>query len=143
MNKIRFAYIKDPENTNRVVTIGYYLLGDMIYFDTAVNKVVDSKSITLDQRLRQVVGNIEYQELQKRFRKKFGGDNHCKKKARSILIGRLAHPRYSILHRKDISILTDILGFLIDNGYDSNGEPLAMQRTLSTIRDVCIRSLDS
>jgi hypothetical protein len=87
---IKFAYVKDPENTNRVVTIGYLIKGDVVVFNAVVNKVVDPNSLKLDQRLIQVVGRKEFSSIQKRFFKKFKGDTHSKTKARTILTGKIS-----------------------------------------------------
>lgn len=84
---IRFAYIKDPENQKRVVTIGYAIEGNRIIFDTTVNKVVEP--LLLDPRLREVIGNEAFRIIQERFKRKFRGDSHHKRIARAILTGRI------------------------------------------------------
>lgn len=132
---IKFAYIRDPENYSRVVTIGYYLTDNEVRFDAIVNKVVDAKSLRVDQRLREIVGNIEFLSIEKRLKKRFGGDNHCKRSARSILTGRLKSQAclcsYTYVEENPPSkkdTLKTILIFLANSNPD-------------TIRDVCIRYL--
>jgi len=84
---IRFAYIKDPENQKRVVTIGYAIDGNRIIFDVTVNKVVEP--LLLDPWLREVIGNEAFQDIQERCKRKFKGDPHRKRIARAILTGRV------------------------------------------------------
>jgi len=86
-NKIRFMYIRGclPDY---VLTLAYQQK-DKVAIGWAINKSVNPKTLHLDQRLRKVTGQKEFNELQKKFIKAYKGDQFNKKVARTIAIGRL------------------------------------------------------
>ena len=111
---MKIVYLKDQLPSTRVLTILYMIHEDTnsIYYNYTMNKVVDPDSIKLDDRLRSIIGNELFKELQKRFKKRFGGDQHNRKQARTVVLGKYMKDAHSVFMRKTshplILILTDI-----------------------------------
>lgn len=115
--EIKYTYIRDtpPEQPDppqldkkgnvikllspRVVTIGRMVEGDAIRFAVTINKVVSPEEYHVDQRIRPIVGPAMFKEIQKRLRRRYGGDVHCKKAARNIIKGRFYAGRTDIVER--------------------------------------------
>ena len=89
MNKLKYCYLKDTD-PQRVLSIGYKIVPETktLEFAFSLNKVVPRKKITLDQRLRLVMEPQAFRELQKKFRRRFGGDQFSRRTARAILAAR-------------------------------------------------------
>jgi hypothetical protein len=65
-------------------------------YQFALNRIATSKQLLLDQRLREIMTKQEFNELQKKFKKRFRGDQHNKRVARQIAIGRLLENPYTV-----------------------------------------------
>lgn len=94
MNDFKFVYLKDPIDDRRVLTIGYEVLlnqapwgADKIRYHYSINKLVDKEAYTIDGRLKEFLGPTCFKEVQKRFKKRYGGDQHNKKIAKAIICG--------------------------------------------------------
>lgn len=90
MCDLKFVYLKDPIDERRVLTIGYRvddMLDDRkaIRYNFTVNKIVDKVDWKLDDRLREFLGNENFNKIQKKFKKRFGGDQHNKKIAKEVI----------------------------------------------------------
>lgn len=117
----------------RVVTIARVVDHDRVYFAAVVNKLIPKKETAIDPRLRQVMEPQAFRQLQKRFRRRFGGDVHCKRAARAILIERVKAGRtYSIPYR-DGHVVEDILRFI---SHDRNNDAIP-----TTVANVCYKAM--
>lgn len=88
--KIKFMYLKDPTEPRRVVTLGWVIEDTVVRFAFAANKVVPAADRQLDPRVRMLMEPKAFSSLQKRFRRRFGGDTFCRKTARTIIVQRIA-----------------------------------------------------
>jgi len=89
-NDLKFVYLRDPEDFRRVLTIAwcYDEKTNFISYNYAINKIAEKSELRLDDRLRLFIGNPLFKELQKRFNKRFGGDQHSRKQARAVVTGK-------------------------------------------------------
>lgn len=112
MDGVRFLYVKHIENPQHILTIAYKEQGQSLVMGWAINKMVSRQSLQLDQRLRMIVGDKEFASMQRRFIKRFKGDQHNKAQARLVASGRLEkNPKIDL--RKTDSVRRDVLRFFI------------------------------
>jgi hypothetical protein len=126
----------------RVVSIARAVDNDLVHFAAIVNKVVDKRETDLPQRLRQIMEPQAFKELQKKYRRRYGGDVHCRKAAQNILKGlmyskrawtRRTHRTFTIRYR-DGHVVEDILEFLATGGAPEDNIPVV-------ISNVCYKAL--
>jgi hypothetical protein len=144
---LKFTYVRDtpigrrqkPDGewedipSPRVATIGRVVDHDQVHFAVVVNKIVDPAEYRLDPRIRQVMEPGAFRVLQKKFRRRFGGDNHCKKAARSILAQRIsAEQHHTIPYRQD-HVVEDIMRFVAE--YQAAGIP-------TPASNICFKALN-
>jgi len=150
---IKYTYIREPwppqpaepkrdKKTNkvikvlspRVVSIGRVVDHDLVHFAVIVNKVVDKRETALPQRLSQIMEPQAFKELQKKYRRRYGGDVHCKKYAQNVLKGRLLTNRTFTIRYRDGHVVEDILEFLSEGGAPEDNIPVV-------ISNVCYKAL--
>lgn len=129
MNDLKFVYLKDPIDERRVLTIGYCVydtygaLDNCIKYYYAINKVVDKEVYTIDGRLKEFLGSTCFKEVQKRFKKRYGGDQHNKKIAKAKIRGGFKYRKYFVIEYRNREIdplhfiLWNLSNKLIGNGY--------------------------
>jgi hypothetical protein len=90
---LKFAYIRDPYNKKRVITIGWDFPDtadpSTLCYSLAVNKVVNSEEFELDSRLSLLLPASEFRALRKAMRKRFGSESHCRSTARNEIVKRM------------------------------------------------------
>ena len=96
----------------RVLTIAYQVWNGELRFAAVVNKVVHPKKTLLDPKLRQVMSRQEFRALQKRYSRRFGGDQHCKKAARAILTQRWEAGQFTTIAQTQTSALASIVDYI-------------------------------
>ena len=133
IGKVKFRYLRDPHSIRRVITVGFLIKDDTVLFNAIVNKVVANFEVELDPRLQKLMGRQEHKDLRNALRKKYGGDQFCKKQGRSILKGRLRGKAYAIPYRKD-RVLSDMLATLADFNGPS---PLMSKHAYEIIHHCC------
>jgi hypothetical protein len=120
--KLRFAYLRDPEEPQRVVTLGWVIktIQDLehpeyeqqwIWYQYAINKIVPKEKTRLNERIRPFLGNELFKATQKRLLKRYGGDQHCKKRARAIVQGKF-ESGYSTKHTQGNHAIKEIVAHL-------------------------------
>lgn len=122
MCDLKFVYLKDPTDERRVLTIGYcveeLLLGTKkaIRYNFTVNKIVDESNWKLDDRLREFLGNENFNKIQRKFKKRYSGDQHNKKIAKEVIRKKFKkHGSYNVYpHYKHDLNIKPILLILFD-----------------------------
>lgn len=85
---IKYYYLQGPNG--RVLTIAYTLRQqDVVCFGLAMNKYHPASHLQLDQRLRFILDENSFRELQREFIARFRGDQHDKRIGRAIAEGRV------------------------------------------------------
>jgi len=118
----------------RVVSIGRVVDHDLVHFAAIVNKVVDKKDTDLPQRLWHIMEPQAFKELQKKYRRRYGGDVHCKKYAQNVLKGRLEANRAFTIRFREGLVVEDILEFLSEGGTPKDNIPVV-------ISNICYKAL--
>lgn len=120
MNNLKFVYLKDPIDERRVLTIGYRV-DDMlegrkaIRYNFTVNKIVDESDWKLDDRLRDFLGNENFNKIQKKFKKRYGGDQHNKKIAKEVVRNKfISYGSYNVFTSNSSYSIRPILLILLD-----------------------------
>jgi hypothetical protein len=111
IGQVKFWYIRDPNEPQRVVTIAARLDNSVIGYELvryafAVNKVVSKESSRIDQRLRldsAITGICQcdpswWYNLQKRFEARYKGDQFSRKVGREKALERLTGTEFLIVH---------------------------------------------
>ena len=145
--KLKFAYLRDPGDERRVLTLcwhdGMSLMGDVHYAYT-INKIVEKKDLRLDDRLRPFLGNAIFKDLQKKFTKRFGGDQHCKKQARAVVKGKFMKGPYRVKYDSEkniiLLILNDIYDRINESLFDGNGN-YTTYKIIQNVRNSVIHRL--
>lgn len=138
-----FAYVRDPNNKDRVVTIGWNAPDanepDTICYSLTVNKVVSKAEYALDGRLATVMSPTEFKTLQKAMRVRYGGDNHCKAQARKKVAGMMRSARHWLVKiNKDLSTVPQIIKDFVDMEL-GRGEPRHVREAYRIFCDVIAR----
>jgi hypothetical protein len=108
-----------------------------VHVAAIVNKVVDKRETVLPQRLRHIMEPQAFKELQKKYRRRYGGDVHCKKFAQNVLKGRILTNRTFTIPYRDGHVVEDILEFLSRNGRCPGNE----DGVQVTIANICYKAL--
>ena len=113
VENVKVRYLSTPGFPQRVLTIAFRKFevdtdqSDQDYkaegptskyvgYQFTLNRIVTPKQLLLDQRLRQIMTKEEFHELQRKFKKRFRGDQHNGKVAHQIAIGRLLENPYTV-----------------------------------------------
>lgn len=100
VENVKVRYLFSPGLPQQVLTIAFSKRESrgideddhpayFVDYQFALNRIVTPKQLLLDQRLRGVMTKQEFNELQKKFKKHFRSDQHNRKVAHRIAIGRL------------------------------------------------------
>jgi hypothetical protein len=130
LSKIKFTYIRDTpigQRRNkdgdwkdvpspRVVTVGRLVEGDQLHIVYAINKVVSPARLRIDPRIRQVMEPGAFRALQKKFRRRFGGDQHCRKSVRAIIREKFRSGKHNTIPHREGHELEDALGLGVTQG---------------------------
>ena len=118
---LKFAYIRDPHNKKRVVTIGWDFPDtanpSALCYSLAVNKVVNSEEFELDGRLSLLLPAVEFRALRKAMRKRFGSESHCRSTARNEIVKRITDGICWYMEvNQDCSVVLQIMQNLTEYG---------------------------
>lgn len=138
-DKMTFAYIRDPKNENRVVTVGWKFVEvgpSVVRYSLTVNKVVPPDSYAVDGRLAAFLPASDFKALKKAMRRRYGGDNHSRKIARKVVTGRVTSEAAWLLEiDKDRPTVSQIIADFASLQFDI-GAPAYLHQAFRIFSDV-------